>query len=171
MPKRIPRELDPAEFWIKVNKHSGLFCPTARTQCWLWTGSLFKAGYGAFWHPTSLQMVRAHRIAHALRLGPIPYGLLVCHTCDRRHCVRHTFLGTPSENTLDMMRKGRWVKGAYGGGYGDAHHGTKIKDAQIAEIRRAYSEDSSRGAQSRLAEMYSVTRGYISQVLHGGMRK
>jgi hypothetical protein len=41
--------------------------------------------------------------------GPIPKGMLVLHRCDNSICVNHEhlFLGTPKDNTRDMIKKGR----------------------------------------------------------------
>jgi len=41
--------------------------------------------------------------------GPISDGLWVLHRCDNPPCCRpdHLFLGTPADNTADMIAKGR----------------------------------------------------------------
>ncbi len=57
----------------------------------------------------------ASRAAWEMVNGPIPTGMFACHHCDNPPCVRpdHLFLGTPKDNTEDMLRKGRahWQKG------------------------------------------------------------
>lgn len=86
-------------FWEKVDM-SG--------DCWVWTGSCSPWGYGQIGVPPN-QIARAHRVSWELHHGPIPHGLYVCHHCDNPRCVRpdHLFLGTPSDNTQDMLHKGR----------------------------------------------------------------
>ena len=56
---------------------------------------------------------RRSREAWELANGPIPDGMFVCHTCDNPPCCNpaHLFLGTPSENVLDAVAKGRWRAG------------------------------------------------------------
>lgn len=84
-------------FWSKVEKTE---------TCWLWTGGLWKEGYGQF-YPTSNPPVVAHRFAYELLVGPVPEGLELDHLCRVRHCVKpgHLEAVTHSEN----MRRGAWA--------------------------------------------------------------
>ena len=87
-----------ARFETKVNKTD---------FCWLWTGLLHPKGYGYI--KDRGKNIKVHRLAYELYIGPIPEGMLVCHTCDVRNCVNpeHLWLGTNDDNIRDMRLKGR----------------------------------------------------------------
>lgn len=105
-PELLPRFVTEStidRFWSKVAKGDG---------CWLWTGSIMGV-HGCF-TPDGRGVVSAHRFSVELSTGrQIPRGMFVCHRCDTPHCVRpdHLFIGTPAENSRDMVTKGRHVQG------------------------------------------------------------
>jgi len=77
-------------------------------DCWHWTHTFDGSGwYGQFNRHGQRHL--AHRVAYELAYGPIPDGLVVCHSCDVSFCVRpdHLFLGTNLENIADRVQKQR----------------------------------------------------------------
>lgn len=125
-------------FWSKVNKHG-------KNGCWIWTAS-FRKGYGTF--KLNGESINAHRAAWILTNGPIENSLDVCHNCpkgDNPKCVRpsHMFLGTRSENTKDLWKKGRAIPPPRPDNSGENSRTAKMTDKKVIELRRRYANGES----------------------------
>lgn len=90
------------------------------TQCWNWTSGIDAYGYGSI--RISGKAFKAHRLSYVLLSKPheiteIPSEMCICHRCDNRRCVNpdHLWVGTKSENTIDMLNKGRNIIGELAG--------------------------------------------------------
>jgi hypothetical protein len=96
----LPRPLE-ERFWEKVAIGN-------TDTCWEWQACTYHNGYGKF-ALTRSNPVYAHRLAYEFTHGPIPTGLLICHTCDNHLCCnpQHLFVGTQKDNMQDCKRKGR----------------------------------------------------------------
>jgi hypothetical protein len=87
-------------FWSKVALAGG-------DACWLWLATPNADGYGRFQRrlaPGRYRMVRAHRYAYELLVGPIPAGLTLDHLCGHQLCVRPHHL-EPVTNGENLRRR------------------------------------------------------------------
>lgn len=137
-------------FWARVDTTG---------ECWRWLGNKGSTGYGVVKVRNGREL--AHRVAWELDNAlQIPDGMFVCHRCDNPICVRpsHLFLGTPRDNTRDMLQKGRNVRLA-----GVAHPRARLTEAQVLEIRKRYR----RGSAPVLATEFGVHANTILRVVHG----
>lgn len=150
----MPRPTLLDRLWSKVTRHDGGDSSLDPFGCWDWTGAKNKDGYGTI--KLSGKAVYVHRLAWELNKGPIPPGMLVCHECDNRLCVRidHLFLGTVAENNEDMLGKGRYQ-------HGERHSLAKLSDKKVARILARSS------SQRKFAREFGVSRKTIERVQYG----
>ena len=136
-------------FWNKVDKTS------TPNNCWTWTASRSKDGYGLFYFPGG---GRAHRFSYIISKGPISKGLLVRHVCDNPSCVRpeHLELGTHKDNMQDKVSRNRSIKGTN-------NSNSKLNDNNIIEIRKL--RNLGQTLQS-LADQFNVSKPTIWHIVH-----
>ena len=135
---------------------------TKTHSCWLWAGCKNRKGYGRF-AVAHGNTVQAHRFAWSVRNGPAPEAMLVCHRCDTPNCVNpdHLFLGTPQDNSSDMVTKGRSKGPSL---TGERNPAAKFTKKQIQAIRRLYV--SSRRSQNELARDFGVSQSTVSRIVN-----
>ena len=129
--------------------------PEPNSGCWIWEASYFNSGYGRF-AETSRKSTLAHRMAYTLFCGSIPHNSFVCHKCDNKSCVNpdHLFIGTPQDNSTDMVNKKRQA------------YGVKIRKLALTK-EQAFHIANSAEPLNKLAEKFGVSYGVVWGVKNG----
>lgn len=138
MSKRIPFE--------------DLYIPEPNSGCWLWLGHVKRDGYGQIRYEG--KQTRAHIASYKMYKGPTN-GLFVCHKCDQRSCVNpdHLFLGTPSDNTQDCIKKGRFNRPK-----GENHVNAILTKEIVLEIVNSTCR------RKIMAMKYNISEAYVSSL-------
>lgn len=160
-----------------------LWARIAKTEThWWWIGGRFRNGYGRVCVGRDCRGV--HRVVWEIVHGPIPPGMVVCHTCDAdfppgdityRACCNpaHLFLGTLADNSADMKRKGRSAAGDRNTSRlrpdrqvrGERNHSAKLTADQVRAIRARHAQGGV--LQRELAEEYGVDVPAINKIVLG----
>lgn len=147
-------------FWEKVDKRGP-------DDCWEWTGALNGTGlqrYGRI-GIDAVRVEYAHRVSWTIHKGHIPKGLIVMHACDNPRCVNpdHLSVGTKSDNTQDMLKKGRgYAPFRDKSRWGEAHHNSKLTEKEVREIRRKYEKGA---ALRALGREYGIDGKQVSNIV------
>lgn len=130
------------------------YMPEPNTGCWIWTAALGNHRYGQIGVGSVFK--KASRVSYELFKGPIPHGMIVCHTCDNTFCVNpdHLFIGTHLQNSLDMKMKGRQRKG-------EQQYCSKLTNVAVMDIR------TSQLSTIQLSKKYDVSFSTIWDVRKG----
>ncbi|KKN38039.1 hypothetical protein LCGC14_0757510 [marine sediment metagenome] len=152
--------MDAHKFWARVKLGK---------DCWLWTGNTNTKGYGLV--RVEGRRISAHRIAYELYFGKaVPAGRYVCHHCDNPPCVNpyHLYVGTPAQNSRDMVVRGR---AATGENHGTATRpervarGSKQGLARLTENMVLEIRNTSGKTQRALAKEFGVSQRTIFSIL------
>lgn len=133
-----------------------------KTQdCWEWQGKKLPRGYGLIRAGRGKErtMLLVHRLSWEFsNKMSVPKGLWVLHRCDNPSCVNpdHLFIGTPKDNSQDMIRKGRQGTKT---NYGEKNGSSKLTQAQVDEIRNRLDIKP-----SLFAHKYGVSKNCIYRI-------
>jgi hypothetical protein len=110
-----------------------------------------------------------HRLVALAWIGPAPFaGAKVLHKNDDRtnNAASNLYYGTQAQNMRDAVRNGLMphIFTTYGVSRGEANGNSKLKVAQVIEIKAALR---SRASVGQLAANYAVSRATIEQIRAG----
>lgn len=132
--------------------------PQDSDSCWLWQSSTSSRGYGKFTYKGKTHA--AHRFSYELHHGPLNEGQMACHTCDNPACCNphHLFAGTPLDNVIDKMEKGRhrWAKGK------ESPH-AKLSEQDVRNIRNLREQGLT---QREIAERFGIGQAQVHRIVH-----
>jgi HNH endonuclease len=112
--------------------------------------------------PISKLLGRYRNAAHVMwwvAHGVDPAPLHVLHRCDNGRCLnpRHLFLGTPLDNSRDMVTKGRHADAK-----GERNGNAKLTADDVRAIRRRWPRET----QAALAREFGVLKTTVNKIVH-----
>lgn len=113
--------------------------------CWEWLGAVNSKGYGQVWDGENKKVLYCHRVMSGATSGT------VLHSCDNPVCCNpeHLTIGTPKDNSEDMVTKGR------------SHRGYKLTDEDVTAIMESAESGKT------LAKTFGVSQQTICDIRKG----
>lgn len=127
--------------------------------CWDWSGHKVNGGYGCI--RIGYPKIYAHRVSWIIyNEKEIPTGMCVLHKCDNPSCTNpeHLFLGTPKDNILDAIKKGRHPTI---GKSGINNHMAKLNPDKVNIIR---SMIESGIKHMDISKVFNISKSHVSTI-------
>lgn len=131
-------------------------------ECLEWPFSKAKAGYGRVYYQGKMHV--ASRCMAMLVHGDIPADIQVRHTCDNPPCCNpnHLVLGTPLQNHVDSVERGRHVPPPLK--VGVENSSAKLTEENVREIRALWASGLKRFP---IAKRFNVSFKTIVRIVDG----
>lgn len=158
---RWARNGDPLAFHAKTTRtpreRFESYVDRTSKECHEWIGYTNNMGYGEFKYKGKGWI--APRWEWVSTYGPLPRTTFIRHRCDNPLCVRldHLTIGTPKQNSQDMVERGRSSFGARNGS-------AKLTEAEAMD---ALSRARKGETYASIARTYGVTPENISMLANG----
>jgi lambda repressor-like predicted transcriptional regulator len=112
------------------------------------------------------KLVRMNRFVWEKTNGPIPKGMLVCHSCDNKRCINpeHLHLGTHKSNLQEAIDRGLCDPKTRFHSYGESRYNSKLTEEVVKEI---HSLIWKRGDCTKIAKRLGVDVSTIWKARHG----
>jgi len=147
--------------------------------CWEWQGSTDISGYARISYKNQPELVSRILLSKIVKkeLTRLEYA---CHKCDNPRCCNpaHLFLGTPKDNTDDMMKKRRHIcfinpnkmrevglrmKKFLPRFEGESHPQAKLTEKEVLEIRTMYVPR--KVTLKSIARIYKIDYTTVSDII------
>jgi hypothetical protein len=168
-PTSYPNRKKQYSFWAtaneeeKISRYKEMFDRKVikRDGCWGWRNPAGSSGYG-YLGPNGY-VVNAHRLSWIIHNGPIPENLWVLHKCNNPICSNpdHLYLGTPKDNTRDMILAGRSNRNM------QSSKNAKLTLEQAKEIKILLATTDL--SQYEIAKKFNVGRGTVQDIKRNKM--
>src|SRR5699024_7924734 len=108
------------------------------------------------------------RMSYEIENGAIPEGLMVCHRCGNRRCVRpdHLYAGTAKDNVRDMIAHGtptQCLTMNKNAKRGEGNVLAKLEEPEVIAIRQMYA--SGDYTLKQLTHLYGVAATNIHSIV------